>query len=199
MSDNGSENMQVLGVVGSPRPNGNTDILIDKVLESAACAGANVSKIYLGKLNIAPCRACQACKKEGRCIVDDDMQGVLDKLDASSIWVLGTPVYWFGPTGWFKAFIDRFYGAYQHIKFKDKSAILVVPMQSTHESTAKHAVGMIECTLNFLKTKLLTSIVVPGVFDRGDVNGHPEILEAAKRAGREAVIDGGCRDTAGCD
>lgn len=58
--------MRVLGVVGSPRKGGNTDILVDKVLLGAQEKGNTTNKIFLNDLNIKPCQACMSCKKTGR-------------------------------------------------------------------------------------------------------------------------------------
>ncbi|UCC44413.1 MAG: flavodoxin family protein [Candidatus Zixiibacteriota bacterium] len=199
MSNNANVNIRVLGVVGSPRRGGNTDLLVDKVLEGTVRAGAKASKIHLGKLKIAPCRACLGCRRTGRCVVKDDMQGVLDHLDANSIWVLGTPVYFWGPTGWFKAFMDRFYGAREHIDFSTKSAINVVPFENDSEGMAEHTVGMLHNALKYLKVSILADVVVPGVNHKGDVRAHPEKLQDAYRAGEEAVIQSSCRDATGCE
>jgi multimeric flavodoxin WrbA len=184
---NDSKIVRVLGIVGSPRKGGNTDILVDQVLAGAEEAGAEGSKIYLSQLNISPCRACEGCKKSGQCVNEDDMQRLLDQMAESLIWVLGTPVYFWGPTGWFKAFVDRWYGAREHVRFEHKSAIIVVPLEDTNEATARHTVGMLTDALDYLKTRLLTSLVVPGVLNKGDVNRHEKVLARARLAGREAV------------
>ncbi len=187
MTAGSTKKIRVLGVVGSPRVGGNTDHMVDEVLKGAADAGAAHKKIYLSKLSIAPCRACEGCKTQGRCIVDDDMQAVLDDLKEHDIWVLGTPVYFWGPTAWFKAMLDRFYGARDHIDFSRKSAIVVVPMEDTNIATARHTVGMIADSLAYLKTKLLASIVAPGVLNKGEVGSHQDILAEARRAGETAA------------
>ena len=66
-----SEGKSILGIVGSPRKGGNTDTLVDTVLAGAAECGAVSEKIILQELSIAPCRACNYCKKHGKCIQDD--------------------------------------------------------------------------------------------------------------------------------
>jgi len=182
--------VRVLGIVGSPRVGGNTDRMVDEVLQGAADAGAVHKKIYLSKLTIAPCRACEGCKTKGRCIVDDDMQAVLDDLKEHDVWVLGTPVYFWGPTGWFKAMLDRFYGAGDYVDFSKKAAIVVVPMEDTNVATARHTVGMIADSLAYLKTELLTSIVAPGVLNKGEIDSHQEILAEARQAGETAARSG---------
>ena len=51
----------VLGIIGSPRRNGNTEILVDEILSGAAESGAQIGKVILDELNIAPCKACNLC------------------------------------------------------------------------------------------------------------------------------------------
>jgi multimeric flavodoxin WrbA len=101
------DRLQVLGIVGSPRKGGNTETLIDAVLSGAQEAGAWTEKVLLRDLEIGPCRACDACQRTGMCVQEDDMPALLEKMKHSSVWVLGTPVYWWGPTAQFKAFLDR--------------------------------------------------------------------------------------------
>ncbi|NIN64209.1 MAG: flavodoxin family protein, partial [Anaerolineae bacterium] len=84
---------RMLGFVGSPRRGGNTDILVDEVLRGAEEAGALVEKVTLTKLDIAPCRACDTCRKTGQCAQRDDMPALLEKMYHSQAWVLGTPIY----------------------------------------------------------------------------------------------------------
>ncbi|MDH3891201.1 MAG: flavodoxin family protein [candidate division Zixibacteria bacterium] len=178
---------RVLGIVGSPRPGGNTDLLVDEVLNAAANEGASVEKVHLSKLTIAPCTACEGCKTKGHCIVDDDLGQVLDRMNDSDIWVLGTPVYFWGPTAWLKAFIDRWYGSRQYVDFASKRAIVVVPLEDNKDATARHTVGMLKDTLEYTKTELVATIVAKGVNKKGEVNDHPDYLEAARRAGQLAV------------
>jgi multimeric flavodoxin WrbA len=127
------------------------------------------------------------------------MQGVVDQLEASSVWVLGTPVYFWGPTGWFKAFMDRFYGAREHIDFSTKKAIIVVPFENTDEGMAEHTVGMLHNALKYLEVSVLADVIVPGVNNKGDVNAHPDKLQDARRAGEEAVSTTACPAGADCD
>ena len=69
--------MKVIGVVGSPRHGKNTATLVQKVLEGAESNSIGTALFYIGDYNINPCRACNACKRTGECVQDDDMK-VLD-------------------------------------------------------------------------------------------------------------------------
>jgi len=70
----------VLGIAGSPRRGGNSDLLLDRALTGAAEAGANVERIVVARLRIAPCIACDGCWTAGRCVVQDEFQDVYEKL-----------------------------------------------------------------------------------------------------------------------
>jgi multimeric flavodoxin WrbA len=177
----------VLGIVGSPRRGGNTETLVDEVLRGAEEASALVEKVILSKLDIGACRACDTCRKTGECVQRDDMPALLEQMERSQVWVLGTPIYWWGPTAQFKAFIDRWYGAGQIVTFKGRRVIVITPLEDTDVGTARHTVGMLTDVLDYLKMELFTTVVAPGVLHRGEVREHADVLARARRAGREAI------------
>ena len=180
---------RVLGIVGSPRRRGNTETLVDEVLRGAEEAGALVEKVILSELGIGPCRACDACLKTGECEQRDGMPTLLEQMERSQVWVLGTPIYWWGPTAQFKAFIDRWRpaGAGRIVTFKGRRVILIIPLEDTDAGTARHTIGMLTDMLDYLKMELFTTVVAPGVLHRGEVREHPDVLAQARRAGQEAV------------
>ncbi|MFX0009443.1 MAG: flavodoxin family protein [Candidatus Hermodarchaeota archaeon] len=176
----------VLGIVGSPRKRGNTDILVDEVLSGAKEAGAYTEKVLLNSLNIKPCQACNSCYKTGNCIQNDDMSMLLEKMENSDIWVLGTPIYWWGPTAQFKAFLDRWYHP-KHQGFKKKQVILVIPLGGGHERYARHTIGMFEDILNYLSIVLYEKIIAPGFNKRGEILNNPNILKKAYESGFNVI------------
>ncbi len=181
---------RVLGVVGSPRRGGNTETLVDEVLRAAAESGAVTEKVILKGLRIGPCQACDGCKGSGVCVQKDDMAALLVKMVASDVWVLGTPIYWWGPTAQFKLFMDRWYAQENGPAkgaFKGKRAILTVPMGDSDASTARHTVGMVQDALNWLEADLVDIVLAPGVNDPGEVKQHPDVMGAAFRAGTKAA------------
>jgi multimeric flavodoxin WrbA len=180
---------RVIGIVGSPRRCGNTEILVDEVLRGAQEAGALVEKIILSDLDIGPCRGCDACRRTGECVQHDDMPALLDKMEHSALWVLGTPVYWWGPTAQLKTFVDRWYGAVDHLRGKGQGAVAVIAMESQDPATARHTEGMLTDSLNHLDVELLATVLAPGVLHKGDVRQHTELLAAAYRAGQQAVAE----------
>lgn len=101
--------MKILGIMGSPRKKGNTDILLDASLEEAKKSGAAVRKITLGGKAIAPCTACMKCVKTGRCVIDDDMKEIYQGMLESDGIIWATPVYFWSMSAQTKAVIDRGY------------------------------------------------------------------------------------------
>ncbi len=84
----------ILGITGSPRKNGNTQVLISKILEGACDKGAATDNIFLGDMTIQECNGCHACWRGKACPKNDDMNDIYDKIAASDILIFGTPIYW---------------------------------------------------------------------------------------------------------
>jgi multimeric flavodoxin WrbA len=99
--------MKVLGIVGSPRKGGNSDDLVDRVLEGAKSRGTEVEKIYLRDLEIHPCQGAFSCEAAQRCILPDDMQKVYPKLREATGIVIGTPIYMGDVAAPLLNFLDR--------------------------------------------------------------------------------------------
>lgn len=176
------ENKHVLGIVGSPRRGGNTETLVDTILASAVEQGATSEKVILNELDIAPCQACNGCQRTGSCIHSDDMEQLLNLMDQSEVWVLGTPIYWWGPTAQFKTFVDRWYGVDQR-KFQGKQIIAAIPMGGGNEHYARHTIGMIKDICNYLGMKYIQTVVAPGMNGRGSVRESSRVIESARAAG----------------
>ena len=116
--------MKIIAVNGSPRKNWNTDTLLRNVLDGAASAGAETEMVSLYDLNFKGCRSCMACKlrkepRPNRCIVRDDLTGVLDKVHEADAVVLGSPVYFSEVTGEMRSFFERF--LFQYLNYDDYS------------------------------------------------------------------------------
>ncbi len=188
-----SRPVRVFGVVGSPRRGGNTESLVDEVLRGSRDAGAEVEKVRLSDLAIAPCDACDACRDSGECVLGDDMPALLDKLAASQVWVLGTPVYWWGPSAQFKLFLDRWYARAHRdedkVMFRGRRVIAAIPFGDTDPATARHVQGMLKDALEYVGAELYATVLAPGVNEPQDILTKPEILAAAHRAGKAAVGD----------
>jgi multimeric flavodoxin WrbA len=99
--------MKVLGIYGSPRKGGNTDQLLDKALEGARSAGAEIRTVYARDLTMCGCIECGGCDKTGKCVVEDDMQSVYPLLEEADVIFLASPIFFYSVTAQVKSLIDR--------------------------------------------------------------------------------------------
>ena len=108
------ENMKkIYAVNGSPRKNGNTAQLLQKALEGAASAGAEVKLIQLADLDFSGCRSCFACKRLENpapgCVLKDDLAEILKELFQSDGIIMGSPIYFGAETGLYRNFLERLF------------------------------------------------------------------------------------------
>ncbi|WP_414468843.1 flavodoxin family protein [Methanobacterium sp. ACI-7] len=112
--------VKIIGISGSPRREGNTLYLVEKALESAKDAGAEVKLYNLGEMEIEPCNACDICKMTGECPKDDGINEILSKMQEADGFIIGSPVYFGNVTSQLKMLIDRSRPLRIDFKLKDK-------------------------------------------------------------------------------
>lgn len=183
---------KILGIVGSPRRNGNTHILVSRILRAARAAGAKTEIIFLRDLNILPCDGCHACWK-GRqvCSKADDMRALYPKIMESDAMVLGTPVYWFGPTAIMKSFLDRFtyFSCPSHREsIRNKPAVLAVPFADRAYATSALVVELFAKSLDYLEMRLIDQVLAPGVTERGEVRTRKRVMEKCAKLGQRLAV-----------
>jgi putative NADPH-quinone reductase len=179
--------MQIAAFIGSPRMRGNTDLLVGEVLRGAESASTHSERFYLNKLNIAPCQACETCFKIGRCRVQDDMQPLYDKLLGADVIILGTPIYFWGPSAQMKLFLDRWYALDQkgvREKLAGKRLLLVCAFADTDPVTAAPTVQLVRTGAEWFNMVFLPPLLVTAS-ERGEVASKQEIMEKAYQMGRE--------------
>jgi multimeric flavodoxin WrbA len=103
----GEGNMKVLGIHGSPRKGGNTELLLKEFLRGCMEGGAEGEEVFLRELKISPCLEIYACKKSGECPIQDDMKPLYQKLVEADILAVASPVFFFAVSAHLKAMIDR--------------------------------------------------------------------------------------------
>jgi len=99
--------MKVIGIVGSPRKNGNTELLTRHTLEAISEEGFDTELIRLAGLKIGPCTACMACKKEETCSIKDDLFPIYLKMKETDGIILASPVYFGSATALIKGLMER--------------------------------------------------------------------------------------------
>jgi multimeric flavodoxin WrbA len=120
--------MKVLGMVGSVRKLGNTEILTKEALMGAQEEGAQVEIIRLTDYEVKACRGCASCLlQETDCVIEDDANFIFASMAASDGIILGTPCYILEATAIVKQLIDRGFAPMQQNKLRGKVAGVIVP------------------------------------------------------------------------
>lgn len=101
--------MKAIGIVGSPRKNGNVDALVQTVLDGAKEAGYQITKYNLNEMKYSGCQACGYCKSHDHCQLDDDVSKLLREIAEADAVVFGSPIYFHLFTGQFKLMEGRMY------------------------------------------------------------------------------------------
>ena len=173
----------IVVVTGSPRVNGNSEMLADAFIEGARESGNTVTKFNAGKMNVKGCIACKYCfSHDGECVQKDDMQEILKVLRQTDMIVLASPIYWFGFSAQLKAVIDRFYAG-QSRGFPIESAALLLTYADTDEATAEATILNYKAVISYLKWEDKGIIAQADVSARGEIAGK-ESLDEARRLGK---------------
>ncbi|MBR5982430.1 MAG: flavodoxin family protein [Bacteroidales bacterium] len=110
---------KVLIICGSPRKDGNSDILAQQFAKGAEEAGHSVETIYIRDLKLGYCIGCMSCIKTGKCFQQDDANSIHPKMLEADVICFSSPVYYYSVSAQLKTFIDRMNPLYGRMKDKD--------------------------------------------------------------------------------
>lgn len=189
---------KILGIFGSPRRNGNSDILLSKALQGAEANGSIVEKIIIRDLLIAPCNSCGGCYENGVCVIKDEMQKMYTELvDADGI-IVSSPIYFMGISAQLKAFIDRCqaFWARKYILHKSirgdgryaKGFFIATAARNPVDNLFSGAIQTIRAFFHVSDTQYTGNILCAGLEEKGAVNKKQELLQQAYEAGKNLMI-----------
>jgi multimeric flavodoxin WrbA len=193
-----NDRSRVLGIFGSPRRKGNTDLLLEETLKGAAAEGASVEEIRLGNCRITPCTECLSCFNDGVCVIDDDMQDIYIRLLNADIVILASPIFFYGITGWAKAMVDRGqalwarkYKLHDPVleKGRKKKGFFISVGGTKGKRTFEGAILTVRYFFDAFNTDYSGDLLFRGVDACGDIQKIPEALPQAFAAGRKLVSD----------
>jgi multimeric flavodoxin WrbA len=184
--------MKVLGLMGSPRIKGNTDLLLDEALKGAQSKGAEVEKITVSNLKIAPCREIYACLNDGNCVIKDDMVDIYPKIFTADAVIIASPIFFYTVSAQIMTLLSRCQ-AFWARKY-------VLKMETPVKKGAFIAVGATKGAKLFDGPKLTISyffkainaeyneeLLVRGVDKKGEIKDHPTALQDAYELGKRLV------------
>ena len=156
-------------------------------------AGIEVKTLFLQKMDIKPCNACDLCKKsnEVTCTFDDDMTAVYPDILDADIIVMAGPIYWFTVSAQTKLFIDRWYALDREegnlLKGKRIGVILTYEDDNPLESGAINAIRTFQDTFNY--TGSVLAGVVHGSCDKpGEIESNARVMAQAAELGRKLIL-----------
>ena len=191
--------MKVLGIMGSPRRQSNTEVLLDKALEGARAAGAEVEKVLVSKLKISPCLEIYACLKDGSCAIKDDMQLLYKKLLEADRIVFASPIFFYSITSQAKAIIDRCQALWvrKHVLGMGKEddrvrrGVFISVGATQGKKLFDGSVLTVKYFFDAIGVKYSGDLLVRGIDNKGQIEEYPAALEDAFRLGQELVRGSG--------
>ena len=185
----------ILAIYGSPRREGNTKILLDHAVQGALNAGALVEKIVLRDLKMSPCLEIYGCKKNGRCVIRDDFEGVYDQLLACQGVILASPVFFGGVTAQVKILMDRCQSLWVKKYWIDKvrygewepkrKGVFISVGATKGKNLFDGALCSVKYFFDVLDMELWKTLLYRGLDSEGVVSKHEEYLAEAYGAGRD--------------
>lgn len=187
--------MKVLGILSSPRRKGNSEILLDKALEAAESAGLDTERIVLNELKFVPCQECGGCNKTGRCIINDDMQAIYEKIDEASVIIIASPIFFGSLPAQLKAMIDRYQCRWvEKVVLKEKKdmkvkkkGFLILVSGSNRKRFFKNAEGIVKNFFAVLDIEFIGSLYCPDIDEKAGILKKPDYLKQAFKLSRSLL------------
>ena len=196
---------RVLGIYGSPRSAGNSDLLLDAALEGARSGGARVDTVYIRDLKFAGCRECGGCDQTGECVVKDDMQKIYPLLKKAETIILASPEFFYGVPAGLKALIDRAQALWVRknlargrepgatkAKMKNSESLKKGYLLVVGATRGKNLFSGMELTARYFFDTLDLSyrggILIREVEGKGTVGKAPAYLEQAFQLGKQSAM-----------
>ena len=185
--------MRILGVSGSPRRRGNSDLILDSILKGT---GGETKVLYLSDMDFSSCVGCERCRKDKICTrFEDDFTPFYEVIKESRGLVLVSPVHNYNITSWMKAFIDRLYCFYDfdderprgwssRLAGQGRAAALAIVAEQMEEKDLGVAMDALRGPIKAFGYEIAGELPVLGKFEAGIVGNDPYVLEQCAELGR---------------
>lgn len=180
--------MNILGISGTPRKGGNSEVLLDAALEPFVEANWDITKILLSEKRIEPCTGCDSCVEEKSCCIKDDMNEIYNAYKKCDAIIISAPTYWRNVPAQLKAVIDRTYGSTSNLlKGKLGGAIAVGRGQGGGQAIVINIIYNFFLSSGALCVPSETNGVTAVADKPGDILSQSRRLEQARVLGRNIL------------
>lgn len=188
--------MRIVVFNGSPRVNGNTELLLNEVMKGAKELGGEITRFDLNRMKIKGCQECGYCEEKGLCKIKDDMQKIYPSFTEGERFIVASPIYFMNVSAQLKLMIDRTQSIWCQ-KYRLKKPIPSGPrgrkglficvggMKREDEiSCSNLTVKAFFRSINVQEHRELSYL---GVDEKGAILKRPEALMECYQAGRELM------------
>ncbi len=185
--------MKVLGIMGSPRIKGNTDLLLDEALRGARSQQAEIEKIIVDRMKITPCKEYYGCLKDGNCVMRDDMDIIIPRLIEADGIIVASPMFFYGVTAQLKALIDRCQALWvrgnilKNLPESRKKGAFIGVGATKGKQLFDGSILVIKYFFQSFGAEYADELLVRGVDKRGEIKEHPDLLQEAFALGERLV------------
>lgn len=174
----------VLVLTGSPRKDGNTDLMADAFVEAAEANGHSVTKIRTADFNMQGCTACDGCYANDRpCCCDDNFNQIAPLIEAADVIAIAAPLYFYSFPTQLKAVLDHCYSFIVGERpVQGKECVLMTCGEDTSERSFDGIFRSYELITNYMEWTDLGKLYVTGVNKAGEIR-DTDGLERAARLG----------------
>lgn len=164
--------MKITVITGSPRKKGNSFAMTEAFIKEAERLGHEVRRFDAALMKIGGCHACQTCFKTGKaCSFDDDFNTIAPSIINADAVVFIMPVYWYSIPAQIKGVIDRLFSLVVGGKDIAGKKCGLITCCEEYDMTVMDGVRIpVERSAALLKWDMVGEVLVPGVFNKGDID-----------------------------
>ena len=186
---------RILGISGSPRKNGNSDIILRNIIAGASEKNISSSSINLRDIQFTGCIGCELCRKDKICTgLIDGMTSIYKHIISSKGIILVSPTHNYNITSWMKAFIDRMYCFYNfeksiprawssQIAGQNRKAVIASICEQENKKDMGFTLEAMKEPLKALGYDIVGELAIFKIFDKGKVKKDTESMKKAYNLG----------------
>ena len=170
--------MKVLGIVGSPRKDGNCDVLVKEFLDAV---DADTEYIFLNHKKLFGCNACMACE-EGDCVIDDVGNDIIKSLLDADVLVFSSPIYYGQITAQAKTFIDRFYqiSRNENKSLEGKKVVPIFTQAQPENVFGEYIDSLKKMPFGYMGMEVIGNVTAMGTQGKGDKDELQKYIDEVK-------------------
>ncbi len=175
--------MKTVAVIGSPRKEGNCDILVNELVEKLE---GEKDIYFLQDLDIKYCLACQKCQ-EGDCIANDDINEIIDEMRDADLFIFSSPIYYGQMSAQAKTLIDRFYQVSQNPDktLKGTKVVQIYTQADSSNSYWDYINSMVTMPFGYMGMEVIGAVIARGATGKGESSQLSEAIKEIEKIAKD--------------